>query len=45
MESELLGHEIPSNQALEKSFNAWLSNLVIDLGAEVIPIFQPCWNC
>ena len=27
-----------SPQALEKSFNAWLSSLVIDLGAEVIPI-------
>lgn len=27
-----------SPQALEKSFNTWLSSLVIDLGAEVIPI-------
>ncbi len=27
-----------SPQALEKSFNGWLSSLVIDLGAEVIPI-------
>ncbi len=27
-----------SPQALEKSFNAWLSSLAIDLGAEVIPI-------
>jgi len=27
-----------SPQALEKSFNAWLSSLVIDLGAQVIPI-------
>lgn len=26
-----------SPQALEKSFNAWLSSLVIDLGAQVIP--------
>jgi predicted transposase YbfD/YdcC len=27
-----------SPQGLEKSFNAWLSSLVIDLGAQVIPI-------
>ena len=27
-----------SPQALEKSFNAWLNSLVIDLGAQVIPI-------